>query len=272
MVNRIEGLHLHLEARAHLVAAMLLPKALYAASVAPPGIRELSNLRAKSARAVWGQGNRWRSVEAMFSLLTKSHITDPVQKFSHDAFICMRRVLRRRRDFIPMFERVLRYRQEHPRMKTGLGPVAALLSAAKFANLDFHDEDVCRLHFLNENDTSILMETEWLSPENNSGEFAHIVREALRIEQWSMLEDRRPCFHGAQHGVDREASLELHKMLSGLERCKLRTILCGAVHTRSRSARILGHDGLCKCCNQQALETPTYLKYAQLTKHHATLT
>ena len=78
ILERISGLKLHLEARAHLVSALVLPKALYGAGVACPSNRSMTSLRAKCARAVWGQGNRWRAVEAVFSPLTKGHIADPV--------------------------------------------------------------------------------------------------------------------------------------------------------------------------------------------------
>ena len=91
IIERICGLKLHLEARSHLVAAMVLPKALYAAGVSAPNKEHLNRLRACCAKAVWGQSNRWRAVEVMFCLLTKGHLVDPVQKFSYDCLVSMRK-------------------------------------------------------------------------------------------------------------------------------------------------------------------------------------
>ena len=135
ILTRIEGLHLHLEARSHLVSAMVLPKALYAASVSPPARKEMAQLRAKCTRAVWGQANRWRAAEAVFNLFTKAHVVDPVQKFSHDALVSMRRVLRRRPALIADFERILEFRLENPGDSTP-GPVAALIQACFHANVE----------------------------------------------------------------------------------------------------------------------------------------
>ena len=263
VLERICSLQLHLEARAHLVASMVLPKALYAGGVSCPSQRSMKKLRAKCARAVWGQGNRWRAVEAMFSLLTKGHITDPVQKFAHDCIVSMRRVLRRRPQLIPLFGRVLEYIQENHR-DSSPGPVAALLQACDIANLSFEGPE--RLFYLNEENVGDLMETDWLSPDNDSGAFLHMLRESIRIEQWSVLAYRRGSFFGAQSGVDRAATLELHKQLSGLERYKLRTILCGAVNTRSRTARILDIDPTCICCQTRQRETAQHV-FAECDAH-----
>ena len=103
------------------------------------------------------------------------------------------------------------------------------------------------------------METDWLSQDNDTGAFLHMLRESIRIEQWSVLAYRRGSFFGAQSGVDRAATMELHKQLSGLERYKLRTILCGAVNTRSRTARILDMDPTCVCCQAGERETAQHV-------------
>ena len=156
ILSRIESLHLHLEARAHLVAAMVLPKALYGTAVAAPAQRSLSSLRAKSARAVWGQGNRWRAVEALFNLFTKSHLVDPVQKFAYDTIVTFRRVLRRRPEFVGMYERILGLRSTQ--RVTTPGPVAALLSAARHANVTFDEDQPSNMFYLSEHDAGDLME------------------------------------------------------------------------------------------------------------------
>ena len=198
ILNRIESLHLHLEARAHLVAAMVLPKALYGTAVAAPAQRSLSSLGAKSARAVWGQGNRWRAVEALFNLFTKSHLVDPVQKFAYDTIVTFRRVLRRRPEFVGMYERILGLRSTQ--RVTTPGPVAALLSAARHANVTFDEDQPSKMFYLSAHDARDLMEFPWLAADADTGAFLHILRESLRMEQWSELSYRRADFYGAQYG------------------------------------------------------------------------
>ena len=258
ILTRIEGLHLHLEARSHLVSAMVLPKALYAASVSPPARKEMAQLRAKCTRAVWGQANRWRAAEAVFNLFTKAHVVDPVQKFSHDALVSMRRVLRRRPALIADFERILEFRLENPGDSTP-DPVAALIQACFHANVEI--EPGGKMYYLHEDNHLLLMETSWLAPDNDAQFFLHTIRESLRMEQWSRLGERRTTFVGAEGGVDRKATLELHKQLSGLERYKLRTILAGAIRTRSRIARFDELEGgpQCQCCLHQVPETPAHV-------------
>ena len=58
------------------------------------------------------------------------------------------------------------------------------------------------------------------------------------MEQWSEVAYRREDFRGAESGVNRKATLELHRVLSGLDRYRLRTILCGALNTKSRLVRL----------------------------------
>ena len=112
---------------------------------------------------------------------------------------------------------------------------------------------------LHEDDATEAVEKAWLAPDNDTGAFLHALRESLRMEQWSEVSYRRRSYKGAEGGVDRNACLELHKQLSGLERYKLRTILCGAINTHSRMARILDIDPICKCCSQGCSETPEHV-------------
>ena len=258
ILGRIEGLSLHLEARAHLVAAMVLPKALYGTAVSPPGEKEMRHLRAKCARAVWGHANRWRSVEAMFGLFTKGHLVDPLQKYSYDTFVSMRRVLRRRRELIPIFERIMCRRQLS--RDSVPGPVASIMCAAHHANISFEDGRPTIIHHLNEHNALETVELQWLAPDCDTGGFLHALRESLRMEQWSEVAYRREDFRGAESGVNRKATLELHRMLSGLDRYRIRTILCGALNTKSRLVRLSDEvDPTCSCCETGAMETTRHL-------------
>ena len=115
------------------------------------------------------------------------------------------------------------------------------------------------MFYLHEDNALLLMETAWLTPENDTNFFLHTVREALRNEQWSTLAYRRPSFWGARDGADRKATLEIHNRLGGLNRYKLRCILAGAINTGSRMARLTEESPNCRCCDQGVPETPEHI-------------
>ena len=65
---------------------------------------------------------------------------------------------------------------------------------------------------------------------------------------------------GGQNGINRKATLELHKHLGGLYRYKLRAILCGGLATNNRIAKMNDEeDGTCKCCSLGAQETTGHI-------------
>ena len=79
MCERVQHLPISLPRRAHLVASGIMPKALYGCAATPPAKRDVRRLRAAAARAIWGQGNRWRSVEILFAQFCPGHRADPLQ-------------------------------------------------------------------------------------------------------------------------------------------------------------------------------------------------
>ena len=78
--------------RGHLLASIVLPKAIYGAAASPPNKRHLATLRAKVARALWGQANRWGANEVIFTVHTKGHILIPVQAWAYACINTTRRV------------------------------------------------------------------------------------------------------------------------------------------------------------------------------------
>ena len=105
-------------------------------------------------------------------------------------------------------------------------------------------------------------EIQWL--DCAKGLFAHVVRESARIEQWSVLAYRRSDFMGAHRNVDRPATLGFYRQLSGLNKFKMRTILCGAVNTNVRKRRLDPEQNpYCQCGRLEThhhifLECPLY--------------
>ena len=233
-VRRIEGLKLFLEARATLVSSLVLPKALYGCACSAPSKKALRTLRASCSRAVWGQANRWRANEALHCLFTKGHICDPVQAYAYQCFVTARRVLTRKPELITIFAETLNYRQEVATFKQTPGPVGSLVLAADIANVTF--ESATQLAIREEKDPMEVGTHAWLACDR--GRFEHMLRESLRTEQWNVLSYRRPLFQGAHNGVDRKATLELYKQLSGLAKYKLRCILAGALATRARQHKM----------------------------------
>ena len=255
LCERIQHLPLGLEVRATLVGCFVVTKALYACSATPPSHRALRQLRAACTRAVWGQANPWRAPEVVYSLLCRGHLSDPRSAFAYSTHLVARRVLRRRPELKEKFAAVLALRQESPSTTVG-GPVAALLRAQRIANTEFGDDSFEDLHHLNEKDPGELMTCHWLSPQCSTAHFQHMLRESIRLEAWSELGHRRPSFEGVSDGVNRAATLELHRMLGGLDRYRLRCILTGGIPTAlNRSRRSKDVDPLCPCCGEDIEST-----------------
>ena len=135
--------------------------------------------------------------------------------------------------------------------------MAALMRAIHIANIEFNAWD--QLAHLNEHDSQDLLSTNWLHASCDSKAFAHQVRASLRLEQWATLSHRRPSFQGMLYGVDRAATMELHRMVGGLPRYHLRCVLSGGVATAlQKHRRNPDIDPQCRCCGQ-AIETLEHL-------------
>ena len=73
MCERIQGLPLSMERRAHLVGTFVIPKALYAVATCKPPKKALSRLSAACNRAIWGQANRHRCREILHTCIVPGH-------------------------------------------------------------------------------------------------------------------------------------------------------------------------------------------------------
>ena len=168
---RIGATKLPLEVRAILVGSMALPKPLYGCAVSPPPKKEMRALRGAVGRAVWGQANRWRAAEIVFTLLCKGHVVDPLQAFAHNTVLTARRVLQRRPQLQPTFERILTFRKEEGQSALP-GPVAALLKAADIRNLTCWTGRT--LNYLDDKDLLEVQEIQWLNCD--AGQFLTLIR------------------------------------------------------------------------------------------------
>ena len=99
-----------------------------------------------------------------------------------------------------------------------------------------------------------VVEVNWL--ECDHGKLLHLLRESTRLEQWSILHYRRPTFQGTENSIDRKASLELYKMVSGLPRYNLRCIMTGALRTNSRKNKMCSEEDPC-CPNCPGVKEDT---------------
>ena len=131
LCERIQHLPLPLGRRAHLVAAGFLSKAIYGCAATPPSRKDVSRLRASAARAVWGQTNRWRSVEMLFTVLCPGHRADPFQAVAYNTIMVARRVLKTRPHLWETYCNVWELRMAYPDAKHIGGPVLALTQAVK---------------------------------------------------------------------------------------------------------------------------------------------
>ena len=132
MCERVGNLPLPLMPRAEIVASLILPKALYACGVSVPAKKDMRSLRAAVAKAIWGQRNRWRANEALFTVVVPGHRHDPVQASAYLAITTMRRVLDRQPALWPTYVDVLEMRWDELRERRPVlqgGPVRALLQA-----------------------------------------------------------------------------------------------------------------------------------------------
>jgi len=85
------------------------------------------------------------------------------------------------------------------------------------------------------------------------GEWAHEVREALRMTAWRAAAARRKDMNGIEHGIDRDATLALlnGSKLSPMQKGSLRSILAGAIWTQDRLHRAYRVESpLCPYCRQ----------------------
>ena len=98
----------------------------------------------------------------------------------------------------------------------------------------------------------------WLT-ERNSGEFGHVVRAALRREQWQRLALRRDGFMGMQDGVDRKLTGVLSSKLRGLERYRLRCLQAGALPTAQKLHKQKRLDSPLRLACEQAVETTRHI-------------
>ena len=248
--ERIEAALLPLEARACLVASAVVSKSTYAAGACTPHKKKLRTLRASCCRAVWGQANRWRAPEIVFTTMTKGHIVDPQQAYAYSSLQTARRVLRRHPECWETFCNVLSMRQEGD--KRAQGPVKSVMHAVR----------VCGGRFLNPGLLQLPVPAAeppelWLT-ERNGGRFSHHLREALRLEQWRRLARRRSGFEGIQDGIDRAASQGLKGRLRGLEGYRLRCLQAGAIPTLQRLHQMKACDSnLCPHCGE--LETTEHI-------------
>ena len=148
-----------------------------------------------------------------------------------------------------------------------------MLRAGHIANIEFGSWD--NLDYLDEKDPTDLRSLAWLDPSNDSNLFAHIVRASIRQEEWSTVSARRASFNGMCYGVDRAATLELHKQLGGLNRYHLRCVLTGANATAlQRHRRNKELSPLCRCCGAAVeslehlvdeCETLAHIRYGDMT-------
>ena len=253
MCQRVELLPLPLMLRAQVISSLVLPKALYACGVSPPSKRDLRSLRGAVAKAIWGQGNRWRANEALFTLVVAGHSHDPVQATYYLTITTMRRFLDRHPEVWPAYAEVLELRQ-HEITSTVGGPIRAFLEALRGISASMSTPGQVR----------------YRAPDNSMKEipllnsdlktFQHEIRDAGRAEQWLNLADRRSTFSGIEYGIDRKATAVLRGKTTGLHTHRLRCLFTGAVATCHRLYRAGVLDGnACRCCHQPVVGTLGHL-------------
>lgn len=71
------------------------------------------------------------------------------------------------------------------------------------------------------------------------------------------MEESRPDARGVGNGIDRERSLRLYNRVDGVTQGALRSIMTGAVFTRTSRARLPANRGLDVTCNLCHLEPET---------------
>ena len=193
------------------------------------------------ARAIWGQGHKWRGNEIVFTFISRGHLVDPLQVGPYQAFTTLRRMLLQQPSLQSTYQELLAIREDarmHRQALPNIGPVAQLLYACDRANITLESEACTTLIHLKEGDLLETMEMPLL--EGDTDKFKHTIRQCLRQEMWDDLWRRRPLFSGAaETGFDRSLSMHLYNSgkLCGLRRYRLRCILTGAVATQARLAR-----------------------------------
>ena len=252
MCERVQYIPLPFAQRAQLVATGIMTKALYGCAATPPSKATQQKLRSAAGKAVWGQGNRWRCNEILFTSLCQGHRIDAIQATAYATFMVARRVLGKQQELWPMYCDVFELRMQEMRRSSRVstigGPVLALLQAASAAGGMFENPGLVSYRAPNNTQQRFLL------LEGETKKMAHEVREGLRAEQYVLLEDRRPSFEGiAYNGLDRKSTeVILSDKITGFQKYMLRCIMAGAMASCSRlhKAKILDSPRCC-CCGAQ---------------------
>ena len=244
--GRIEASLLPLPVRATLVASVVVPKAIYGSAATPVSKKDMRRLRVACTRAIWGQSSKWRSPEIVHTLLSKGHVTDPLQAFHYNTLGVCRRVLQRHPEIWALYHEVFCRREDGPECAVG-GPIKALFQAVRMCGGTW-----------GENAATFIIQTSDKGPqpvcvaEKCSETYKHLLREGLRMKQWQTVHCRRDTLGGISTGINRAATMGLQNKLPVLTKYRWRCILTGALPTYSRLFKMGKVESpSCPCCGME---------------------
>ena len=242
MCERIGGLPLSLERRGQLVAMFVIPKSHYAVATGRPNKKHMAKLRAACGRAIWGQANRWRANQVLYTVLCPGHRCDPNQAADYLTILTTRRVLTKHPTLLPVIQRILDLRQDGFAGRSHMtGPGHAFHHALRRSGAAV---DLLRDIFYWNCPKDGVQQMRFIVSE--TPKLQHNLREAMRAEQWRHLQAHREGYDGAQHGIEKGISVALFKNLTGLDRYRLRCCMAGAVMTLRR-LRTMGQIANVQC-------------------------
>ena len=231
--TRIEAVPLGMFDRAQLVESVVCPKILYDICVSPLSKRAMQKWRARTARAIWGKGSRFKCNEMVFSLLARGHAADPLQASALRIMKAARRMTMRYPHKCQDLMQCMNQRRCHPRAHI-TGPARQLLWALEVLGWTMDDD----LHIVTRGQRH-----EFSLHMVNEECMEHIMREDLRNAVWQEAATRRPMeYGGAETGIDREITLALYNGSKGKDRYFLQQLFTGCVPCRERKFRTKKDD------------------------------
>eukprot|EP00663_Eupelagonemidae_sp_cell21sb_P000684 gene685-3478_t len=282
-IGRAGRTPLGLEQKDRLIAAGPIAAFTYGCEVAASDPHRLWRLRQSVADALMPKHAR-RANEVLLTLFARGHRSDPVQAVVFRTMVTARRMMSRRPALFGLVHHTFELRAQERadgRAPVADGPVRRLYAAADAIGWEWVSptEVVDR----SRGPGAPPVQRDILDTEAPA--WAHAVRDALRVTQWTNAEARRRQYsndmQGISRGIDRRATLALYnnRRTTRLERGYLRVILTGGVLSTKRLAEmkvapeIYPSDGPCPFC-RGAVETVFHMWWECLTweplrqRHH----
>eukprot|EP01063_Lacrimia_lanifica_P001316 TRINITY_DN1064_c0_g1_i3.p1 TRINITY_DN1064_c0_g1~~TRINITY_DN1064_c0_g1_i3.p1 ORF type:complete len:1033 (+),score=216.88 TRINITY_DN1064_c0_g1_i3:170-3268(+) len=195
----IAALPIPFEKKAELVAAQVIPAALYGAHACHVPKEALEELRQAILRAIWPDRRR-RCKEVVLNVLCKGHRVDPVVVVPYMSIMALAQTFNENEGQRPwIWEALSRKRKQHPKgtVKPLQGPVAAAKNHLRTAGFTYSCDAGGTVTLHREGCAFQLADVEL-----DLGRLGHAVRAGLKQWMWRTIVGHRDSMAGIEEGID----------------------------------------------------------------------